>query len=109
MGTGSRMSAEYAGKLRIKLINGTELADLDGGGGSDPYCVFVLGDEEVKSKVVHGSSEPNWEDEFHMGVPDSRYYLRVLLYDRDEGSELEDDFLGYAEVCLADLVEDEPT
>merc|ERR1711988_1324273 len=98
--------AESAGKLRIKLKTG---ADLDGGGGSDPYCVFVLGDEEVKSKVVHGSSEPNWEDEFHMPVPDDRYYLRVLLYDRDEGSELEDDFLGYAEVCLSDLAEDEDT
>ena len=47
-----------------------DIADLDGGkgeraplarclltgaaaDGSDPYCVFVLGDEEIKSKVQH--------------------------------------------------------
>ena len=42
----------------------------------------MLGDEEVKSKVIQGSSEPEWDDEFHMAVPDSRYFLRVLLYDR---------------------------
>jgi hypothetical protein len=50
--------------------------------GSDPYCVFILGDEEVKSKVCEGTNSPVWDDLFHMGVPDSRYYLRVLLYDK---------------------------
>lgn len=87
-----------------------DIADLDGGkGASDPYCVFVLGDEEVKSKVVANSQNPEWNDEFTMGVVDRRYILRALLYDQDEGKEDEDDFLGYAEVALEDLREDVET
>jgi len=99
--------ANYDGQLHVKLISGIEISDLDAGADhSDPYCVFILGDEELKSKVAPNTANPEWNDEFVMGVVDVRYILRVLLYDRDEGEE-EDDFLGYAEVSLADLKEDE--
>jgi len=54
--------------------------------GSDPYCVFILGDEEIRSKCCENTNNPVWEppDEFVMSVPDARYYLRVLLYDKGE-------------------------
>ena len=71
----------------------------------------MLGDDEVKSKVVPNSKNPTWNDEFVMGVVDrvramlplsvvahtlcQRYILRCLLYDQDEGPDAEDDFLGY--------------
>lgn len=70
--------------------------------GSDPYCVFVLGDEEVKSKVVMGTSTPRWDDEFFMSVPDTRYYLRCLLYDRGRpttSSQISNNSEPYATVC----------
>ena len=46
---------------------------------SDPYCVFVLGDDEVKSKVVPNSKNPTWNDEFVMGVVDRVYMLLLLM------------------------------
>ena len=38
----------------------------------------------MKSKVCEGTNSPVWDDLFHMGVPDSRYYLRILLYDKGD-------------------------
>jgi microtubule-associated protein-like 6 len=100
---------EYEGRVLIKLHSGSNIADLDPDkSGSDPYVVFILGDEEEKSITVANNSNPVWDDEFSMGVVDRRYILRCLLYDKDENGE-EDDFLGYAEVSLEDLKEDEET
>ena len=55
-------------------------------GGSDPYCIFILGDEEIRSKCCENTNNPVWEppDEFVMSVPDARYYLRILLYDKGD-------------------------
>ena len=44
--------------------------------------MFILGDEEVKSKTCPNTQNPEWNDVFPMTVPDSRYYLRILLYDQ---------------------------
>jgi len=102
--------SKYKGSIKISLCEGKNLAGKDEGGVSDPYCVFVLGDDEVKSKSIKGTINPKWDDEFFMGVVDERYYLRILMYDQDEGkSEADDDFLGYAEVCLSELEEDKET
>ena len=47
------------GSVSISLVRGDDLVDLDeekagtGKEGSDPYCVFVLGKEEVDHKAQH--------------------------------------------------------
>uniref|UniRef100_A0A8C5BMS3 Extended synaptotagmin-like protein 2a n=1 Tax=Gadus morhua TaxID=8049 RepID=A0A8C5BMS3_GADMO len=62
--------------LRIHLLEARDLVGKDkflGGlikGKSDPYCVVMMGNKEFKSKVVHETVHPKWNEVYEVLVYD---------------------------------------
>lgn len=52
-------------ELKLKLVNGRNLAIRDIGGSSDPYAKFVLNGINVyKSKIIFKNLNPEWNEDF---------------------------------------------
>ncbi|GMP77663.1 hypothetical protein CsSME_00033859 [Camellia sinensis var. sinensis] len=58
----------YDGQLFIKLKKGLNLPAMDPWGTSDPYVVFQLDSQVVKSTVKWGKKEPTWNEEFTLNI-----------------------------------------
>lgn len=52
--------------LNILLLEARELKPLDYDGTSDPYCIFSMGDQEVKSSYKESTLNPVWNEEFDL-------------------------------------------
>jgi len=94
---------EYTGVLFIHLINAQKLiiADLI---SSDPYAIFKVGTQTVKSKVIQSSLNPVWDENLQLCINGLQNTLHCTLYDSDDLNE--DDFLGECEVDLTMLDND---
>uniref|UniRef100_A0A8C5ATJ4 Extended synaptotagmin-like protein 2a n=1 Tax=Gadus morhua TaxID=8049 RepID=A0A8C5ATJ4_GADMO len=84
--------------LRIHLLEARDLVGKDkflGGlikGKSDPYCVVMMGNKEFKSKVVHETVHPKWNEVYEVLVYDHTVkQLEIEVFDEDTDK---DDFLG---------------
>ncbi|CAI9117970.1 OLC1v1019464C1 [Oldenlandia corymbosa var. corymbosa] len=72
----------YDGQLFIKLKKGLNLPAMDLWGTSDPYVVFQLDSQVLKSKTKWGTKEPTWNEEFVFNIklsPDK--ILQVAAWD----------------------------
>ena len=71
-------------QLRVVIVNGINLPAMDTGGTSDPYCRLEVGNQAVKSKTIHKTLNPNWNETFTFNVHDpSREALKIFMYDYD--------------------------
>lgn len=59
-------------ELKIKLVDGKNLAIRDIGGSSDPYAKFVLNGINVfKSKIIFKNLNPEWNEDFFIKLSPS--------------------------------------
>uniref|UniRef100_A0A8C5C7D0 Extended synaptotagmin-like protein 2a n=1 Tax=Gadus morhua TaxID=8049 RepID=A0A8C5C7D0_GADMO len=77
--------------LRIHLLEARDLVGKDkflGGlikGKSDPYCVVMMGNKEFKSKVVHETVHPKWNEVYEVLVYDHTVkQLEIEWFDLEE-------------------------
>jgi len=54
-------------------------------GKSDPYVVFHLGNQQVKSKIRKTTLEPTWNERFQLCVPSLDEKLVMKVFDFDFG------------------------
>ncbi|KAK4884524.1 hypothetical protein RN001_000795 [Aquatica leii] len=99
---------EPTSKLRLKVINGHQLAKKDIFGASDPYVRVDLntinGDETVDSvltKTKKKTLNPVWDEEFIFRVKPAEHKLVLQVF--DENRLTRDDFLGMVELTLINL------
>ncbi|XP_023530237.1 uncharacterized protein LOC111792861 isoform X1 [Cucurbita pepo subsp. pepo] len=72
----------YDGQLFIKLKKGIDFPAMDLWGTSDPYVVFQLDGQVVKSKTKWGTKQPTWNQDFTLNVKDpSSKYIQVAAWD----------------------------
>lgn len=65
-------------ELKIKLINGKNLAIRDFGGSSDPYAKFVINGINVyKSKIIFKNLNPEWDEEFTIKLTPALFYSKT--------------------------------
>ncbi|KAK4776311.1 hypothetical protein SAY86_004999 [Trapa natans] len=62
---------------------------------SDPYVVFRMGNQSIKTRVVKKNLNPEWNEELTLCVTDQRQPVQLMVYDRDTFGY--DDKMGYAE------------
>jgi hypothetical protein len=96
--------------LNVWLRGCDQLRAADFTGKSDPYVVFSLDEQELKSSVRAQELSPRWRpfEKFTFVVRDpSRAKLRINVYDADS-SYKEDDDLGFEVFRLDDLVARSP-
>ncbi|XP_033708916.1 multiple C2 and transmembrane domain-containing protein 1 isoform X18 [Tursiops truncatus] len=95
-------------QLDITLRRGQSLAARDRGGTSDPYVKFKIGGKEVfRSKIIHKSLNPVWEEKACLLVEHLKEPLYIKVFDYDFG--LQDDFMGSAFLDLTQLELNRPT
>ncbi|XP_057429131.1 uncharacterized protein LOC130722426 isoform X2 [Lotus japonicus] len=58
----------YDGQLFIKLKKGSSFPAMDPWGTSDPYVVFQMDSQTVKSNIKWGTKEPTWNEEFTFNI-----------------------------------------
>ncbi|KAB0803929.1 hypothetical protein PPYR_00899 [Photinus pyralis] len=99
---------EPTSKLRLRVINGHQLAKKDIFGASDPYVRVDLstinGDETVDSvltKTKKKTLNPVWDEEFIFRVKPAEHKLVLQVF--DENRLTRDDFLGMVELTLINL------
>lgn len=73
----------YDGQLFIKLKKGSKFPALDPWGTSDPYVVFQLESQVVKSNVKWGTREPTWNEELTLNIkmPPIEKNLQIAAWD----------------------------
>ncbi|KAI4297074.1 hypothetical protein L6164_036982 [Bauhinia variegata] len=92
---------EFIGKLKVKVIKGTNLAVRDMM-TSDPYVVLNLGQQTVQTTVVGSNLNPVWNEEFMLFVPQDYGPLKLQVYDHDTFSA--DDIMGEANIDLQPMI-----
>lgn len=90
------------------IISATGLADCDGGGEQDPYCIVSLGNASGKTAVLRGGgTDPTWSEEegtlsldvdARFAAEEPRHLLKIEIYDRDHFTA--DDHVGVSGVWL---------
>jgi synaptotagmin-1 len=89
------------GKMQVRVERATDLLAADRNGLSDPYCKLTWLGQKGRTKIVHKSLNPVWEETFSFaGVLHELLScpLRLRLYDHDRLGR--DDPLGEARVSL---------
>jgi len=92
-------------RLHIRLHSAKNLLAKDKGDTSDPFVVMKIGHATVKSAIIEKTCNPEWEQEFEVGIirgKSDELYLEV--FDKDK---FMDETLGHAKVDLRDLGSDE--
>jgi len=88
------------GKLRVDVLDASELPSADRNGYSDPYCKFDLNGHSVfKTKVQKKTLHPAWNEFFEIDIA-SRTAAKFTcnVYDWDFGEKA--DFLGGTDINL---------
>lgn len=93
---------ELIGVVMIKLKSAKDLINTDLLSLSDPYVVFDLGRQTLKSRVVLDNLNPVWEETIPMSW-DGKDMLHVHVFDQDMGLAGADDSLGLCTINLKDM------
>ena len=75
-------AVEFVGIVVIKLISAKDLIKADFIGKSDPYCVFSLGSQTLKSKIMYRNLNPIWNETIILSW-DGHSILHVNVMDHD--------------------------
>ena len=76
---------QNGGIMAVKLIRAKELVKADMVGKSDPYAVIKHGSQKFTTKVIRNSSEPQWDFEAQVTIPDQGDTdITIELFDKDK-------------------------
>ncbi|XP_038878147.1 protein C2-DOMAIN ABA-RELATED 4-like [Benincasa hispida] len=90
------------GLLRVHVFRGVNLAVRDVV-SSDPYVIFKMGKQKLKTRVVKQNINPEWNEDLTLSIQDPNLPVNVLVYDKDLFSL--DDKMGDAEFDVRPFVE----
>ncbi|XP_023526650.1 protein C2-DOMAIN ABA-RELATED 1-like [Cucurbita pepo subsp. pepo] len=90
------------GLLRIHVFRGVNLAVRDVV-SSDPYVVFKMGKQKLKTRVVKQNINPEWNEDLTLSIQDPNLPVYLIVYDKDKFSF--DDRMGDAEFDVRPFVE----
>ncbi|KAL5574003.1 hypothetical protein UlMin_023600 [Ulmus minor] len=85
------------GLLKIHIQRGVNLAVRDVI-SSDPYVVLKLGKQKLKTRVMKGNVNPEWNESFTLSVSEPNLPIQLCVYDKDTFSF--DDKMGDAEIDI---------
>lgn len=93
-------SINNMGKLRVDVLDASDLPSADRNGYSDPYCKFELnGNTVFKTKVQKKTLQPAWNEFFEVDITSrTAAQFNCKIYDWDFGDKA--DFLGAADINL---------
>jgi len=92
------------GTLTILMKKGVSLLAADLNGKSDPYVIMRCGGQEKKTKVIHKTLNPEWNESFEfVGTLPQFLGTGLLLKCFDKDRFTRDDPLGNVEVPLSEL------
>ncbi|KAL5320922.1 hypothetical protein ACEPPN_011732 [Leptodophora sp. 'Broadleaf-Isolate-01'] len=93
-------SMNNMGKLRVDVLDASDLPSADRNGYSDPYCLFDLNGKEVfKTKVQKKTLHPAWNEYFEVDVASrtaAKFTCKVFDWDFADKA----DSLGNADINL---------
>lgn len=91
------------GKLRVDILDGSDLPAADRNGKSDPYCRFELNGQEIyKTKTIKKTLNPTWNEFFEVAVPSrTAAKFTVTVWDYDFADK--PDLLGTTNINLEPL------
>ncbi|KAK8488125.1 hypothetical protein V6N13_138584 [Hibiscus sabdariffa] len=92
---------EFIGLLKVKVVNGTNLAIRDMM-TSDPYVVLTLGQQTAQTTVKSSDLNPVWNEDLMLSVPNNYRPVKLQVYDHDTFSA--DDIMGEAEIDIQPLI-----
>ncbi|KAK6913546.1 C2 domain [Dillenia turbinata] len=93
---------DFLGLLRIHVIRGHNLAKRDIS-SSDPYIIFRMGKQKLKTSVVKKNLNPEWNEDLTLCIADPNLPVKLLVYDKDRFSL--DDKMGDAEFDIKPFLE----
>ncbi|GER48780.1 calcium-dependent lipid-binding family protein [Striga asiatica] len=93
---------EFLGLLRVRVRRGINLAVRDTV-SSDPYCVLTCATQKVKTRVVRGNCNPNWNEELTIYIKDLNVPITLSVYDKDTFTV--DDSMGKANIDIKPLID----
>ncbi|KAL5570827.1 hypothetical protein UlMin_020424 [Ulmus minor] len=85
------------GLLKINIQRGVNLAVRDVI-SSDPYVVLKSGKQKLKTRVMKGNVNPEWNESFTLSVSEPNLPIQLCVYDKDTFSF--DDKMGDAEIDI---------
>lgn len=93
-------SINNMGRLRVDILDATDLPSADRNGFSDPYCKFELNGQQIfKTKVQKKTLHPAWNEFFETDIPSrTAADFKCVVYDWDFGDKA--DLLGAADINL---------
>ncbi|EKD15565.1 uncharacterized protein L3040_009107 [Drepanopeziza brunnea f. sp. 'multigermtubi'] len=93
-------SMNNMGKLRVDVLDASNLPSADRNGYSDPYCLFELNGKDVfKTKVQKKTLQPAWNEFFEVDIVSrtaAKFTCRVFDWDFADKADL----LGNADINL---------
>lgn len=98
---------DITGSLRIAPIASStsyspEFPFFISSGTSDPYCKIFFEEHNYKTKTIDCTLNPVWNEEFIFNIRSTTSKFQIEMWDKDLASS--DDFMGYFELNLADIV-----
>ena len=81
---------QFGDVLVIQLVSARNLIGVDWNGFSDPYCVFNVGGQMVRSSVKRKTLQPEWHENlgFWMSPAAPTSYLLSVMVHFDRASAL---------------------
>lgn len=92
----------------VTVIEARNLAAMDKGGTSDPYCVVksTFNKQSFKTSVIKKTLSPAWNQQFKFYTTQPTGHVIIRVWDKDRWSS--DDFLGEVAVPLKGLKNGKP-
>lgn len=91
-------------KIKITVVEGSNLAGKDRSGKNDPYVKLQYGKKIRRTRTISRAISPIWDEEFEFSEIESDQYLKIKCY---SGDFLGDENMGSARVNLETLEEGE--
>ncbi|XP_039050749.1 protein C2-DOMAIN ABA-RELATED 4-like [Hibiscus syriacus] len=98
---------ELLGLLRIHVNRGVNLA-VRNVRTSDPYIIFGMGNQSLKTEVIDRDVNPVWDEDLTLSIRDLEMPIQLTVYDCDRFSSRfnMDDEMGDAEFDINTFIED---
>jgi len=95
--------------LTVKVIEARNIAAMDKGGTSDPYCRLKcnFNKQRFKTKVIDKTLSPKWDETFKFfAPPQAEGQLILKMWDKDRWTS--DDFLGEVQFEVSKFADGKP-
>ena len=80
-GAAAEGGGEFHEAVQVRVVEARGLKKMDALGSADPYVSLRLGGSRQKTKVVKGSTEPVWSEEFEFEGSDEAWVLTAEVFD----------------------------